>query len=143
MESDDSMWALYERWGAHHEVARDAGDKLRRFGTFKEMLRSVYAADPGDKHYVLGLIVFADMTSQAQGLCGACWAFAAAAAVESLNAIKGNGLLVDLSPQEPIDCDRGNNGCTGGFALKVFDYIEGARVAGRSHEFYRGSRPTD
>jgi hypothetical protein len=36
MESDESMWALYERWGARCEVARDAGEKLRRFGIFKE-----------------------------------------------------------------------------------------------------------
>ncbi|CAN6164966.1 unnamed protein product [Urochloa humidicola] len=182
MESDDSMSALYDRWAAHYEVARDAGDKVRRFSTFKETVRRVYAADPGDKHYVVGLNVFADLTTEEfragyacerpahggarqidaggkrhfnitpeaegdepppavdwskkicnghpcvskvkfQGVCGSYWAFSAAAAVESLNAIKGTGLLVDLSPQELVDCDRKNDGCRGGFAAKAFDYI--------------------
>ncbi|KAG2612335.1 hypothetical protein PVAP13_4KG273900 [Panicum virgatum] len=62
MESNDSMWALYERWSAHYEVARDAGDKLRRFRVFKETARSVYARHLGDRHYMLGLNSFADMT---------------------------------------------------------------------------------
>jgi hypothetical protein len=37
-----------------------------------------------------------------QGRCGACWAFAAAGAVESLNAIKGTSVPMDLSPQELV-----------------------------------------
>lgn len=58
MESDDSMWALYDRWAARYGVARHPGEKLRRFAIFKDTARRVYA---GDKHYVLGLNVFADM----------------------------------------------------------------------------------
>nr|BAD00046.1 cysteine protease [Triticum aestivum] len=41
-----------------------------------------------------------------QGACGCCWAFAAAATVESLNKING-GELVDLSVQELVDCSTG------------------------------------
>jgi KDEL-tailed cysteine endopeptidase len=37
-----------------------------------------------------------------QGRCGACWAFAAAGAVESLNVIKGTSVPMDLSPQELV-----------------------------------------
>lgn len=72
MESEDSMWALYDRWGARYGVVRDAGDKLRRFGIFKETARRVYAAHPGDKHYVLGLNIFADMATDEFRAAYAC-----------------------------------------------------------------------
>ncbi|XP_039841847.1 vignain-like [Panicum virgatum] len=147
---------------AHYEVARDTGDKLRRFLVFKETACSVYARHPGDRHYVLGLNSFADMTTeefrdsftrerpavggerhvdasgerhfnitpQAEGdklleLPDAVdWRTkdaTATPAVESLNAIKRNIGLVDLSPQELVDCcDREKSGCNGGFAVKAF-----------------------
>ncbi|KAJ3034873.1 hypothetical protein HDV00_004561 [Rhizophlyctis rosea] len=47
-----------------------------------------------------------------QGPCNSCVAFATVATVESLTAISG-GALVDLSPQQMIDCNPapGNGGC--------------------------------
>jgi KDEL-tailed cysteine endopeptidase len=47
-----------------------------------------------------------------QGACGACWAFAAIAAAESLNAINRRG-LIPLSEQQLVDCSGSfrNRGC--------------------------------
>jgi hypothetical protein len=58
-----------------------------------------------------------------QGVCGACWAFVAAAATEASVIING-GDLVDLSAQELIDCDtKFDNGCNGGNPIYAFQYI--------------------
>jgi len=68
-----------------------------------------------------------------QGHCGSCWAFAAAATLESHVAIN-TGLLYDLSPQQIAMCSPnpdqcgGTGGCGGATAEIAFDYVAGAGV---------------
>ena len=70
-----------------------------------------------------------------QGQCGSGWAFAAAAAIESMNAVNGGGLPL-LSEQQLVDCSDfvgtddyygnprvGNNGCSGGWVFTAFDHV--------------------
>ena len=59
-----------------------------------------------------------------QGLCGACWAFSAIAAIESMRIMVYN-TTSDLSEQQLVDCSGsyGNGGCGGGWMVPVFRYV--------------------
>ncbi|KAF7082393.1 hypothetical protein CFC21_086266 [Triticum aestivum] len=181
LESEKSLWALYDRWCEHHNVGRDLGEKARRFSVFKENARMVHKFNQGDARYKLSLNLFGDMTDeevdggygrcsnplpnsakQRQGRvthgvlatrdnypmyvdwrmtgydqrpsavtnvknqrgCGACWAFAATAAVEGINSIRTRK-LVSFSAQQLVDCDKGSAGCGGGNAILAFKYMMG------------------
>ena len=51
-----------------------------------------------------------------------CWAFAAVATVESLNAMV-TGTLISLSEQEIVDCDDQGTHCRPGNTAKAYKYI--------------------
>lgn len=59
-----------------------------------------------------------------QGSCGACYAFASAAAVEGLH-FRQVGKLVQLAPQQLVDCSGayGNMGCDGGIMQYAYKYV--------------------
>ncbi|XP_003559143.2 macrodontain-1 [Brachypodium distachyon] len=76
-----------------------------------------------------------------QNPCGGCWAFAAAAAVESLVFLK-TGSLIPLSEQQLIDCDTSspNKGCNGGSVAKAFIYISSTGLTSQEHYPYERSQ---
>jgi len=57
--------------------------------------------------------------------CGSCWAFSTVENVESMwiLAKKGTNTTVDLSPQQVVDCDNGDDGCGGGDPPTAYQYI--------------------
>jgi len=57
-----------------------------------------------------------------QGQCGSCWAFSTTESIESMNAIKGNG-LTSLSMQQIVVCDHTDHGCNGGNPPTAYDYV--------------------
>jgi len=60
-----------------------------------------------------------------QSTCSSCYAFAAAGAIEGLQAIQ-NKMLVSFSAEQIVDCSQpqGNRGCSGGNMVLSYDYVE-------------------
>ncbi|KAF5957360.1 hypothetical protein HYC85_004585 [Camellia sinensis] len=63
LETEESLWDLYERWRSHHTVSRSLDDKHNRFNVFKYNVYYVRNVNKKDKPYKLKLNKFADMTN--------------------------------------------------------------------------------
>ncbi|XBH67893.1 hypothetical protein VPH35_096189 [Triticum aestivum] len=59
--SDETLWALYERWCRFHRMARDHDEMTRRFGRFKFKARHVYEFNKSGRSYTKGLTQFSDL----------------------------------------------------------------------------------
>jgi len=57
-----------------------------------------------------------------QGLCGACWAFAANGDMEGTNFLKTQNLL-SLSEQFLTSCDTLDKGCSGGMMATAYEWV--------------------
>ncbi|AWW14387.1 v-cath [Hyposidra talaca nucleopolyhedrovirus] len=69
-----------------------------------------------------------------QDVCGACWAFATLASIESQYAIKNN-VHIDLSEQQMIDCDYVDMGCEGGLLHTAFEQMIQMNGLVQEHEY--------
>jgi cathepsin F len=58
-----------------------------------------------------------------QGQCGSCWAFSATENIESMSALAGNQ-LIELAPEQIVDCDTVDQGCNGGDTPTAFQYVQ-------------------
>jgi len=55
-----------------------------------------------------------------QGQCGSCWAFSTVGTLESAYEI-ATGKLYSLAEQQLVDCDRSDDGCSGGWPHSAYD----------------------
>lgn len=74
-----------------------------------------------------------------QAICGSCWAFAAAGALEGAYFLKNGGNLIRFSEQSMTDCswDFDNRGCSGGTEHSAFDWVQ--KVGGVPTDLEYGS----
>jgi len=57
-----------------------------------------------------------------QGQCGSCWAFSATEQIESMAQLSG-APLVKRAPQQLVDCEKQDLGCSGGLPTHAFSYV--------------------
>jgi len=72
-----------------------------------------------------------------QGMCGACYTFSAANAIESAIAIRDGTAPLQLSNQQILDCSD-QRGCIGGTMDESFEYVAKFGLCEYQHYPYRG-----
>jgi C1A family cysteine protease len=71
-----------------------------------------------------------------QGQCGSCWAFSTVGTLESAYQIAA-GKLYSFAEQQLVDCDRNNDGCSGGWPHTAYDrYYSNTGVCSESSYRY-------
>ncbi|KAJ6970639.1 hypothetical protein NC653_035043 [Populus alba x Populus x berolinensis] len=63
LESEESLWDLYEKWRSHHTVSTSLDEKRKRFNVFRANVLHVHNTNKMDRPYKLKLNKFADMTN--------------------------------------------------------------------------------
>jgi len=58
-----------------------------------------------------------------QGSCGSCWAFSTVGTIEGFVVVKKSQALVSLSPQQLVDCDKTDHGCSGGLPTNAIAWV--------------------
>ncbi|KAF3336340.1 putative cysteine protease 2 [Carex littledalei] len=165
VESDETLWQLYEKWRRHHTVSRDMNDKQKRFNVFKENVKYIHEENKKDKPYKLALNKFADMTREEfrQTYAGSKIHHHASLRgaprgsesfmyenVESVPASvdwRQMGAVTAVKNQgQCVNCDISENyGCNGGLMDYVFEYIKknGGITTEKSYPYVAKQRSCD
>nr|CAB3480425.1 unnamed protein product [Digitaria exilis] len=61
MESDEALWAFYERWCKHYNLERDHDEMAHRFDEFKRTVFMVHQVNNANLPYKLEVNMFADV----------------------------------------------------------------------------------
>ncbi|CAL5092913.1 unnamed protein product [Urochloa decumbens] len=64
LESEETMWALYERWRGFYNVKRDHDDVVSRFVHFKDRARRIHEFNKLGKPWSWGLQIYGDLTPE-------------------------------------------------------------------------------
>lgn len=75
--------------------------------------------------------------------CGGCYAFSVATSIEA-QIFRRTGKVVDLSPQQIIDCSvgKGNTGCHGGSLRATLKFLDTTRGLMRESDYSYASEVT-
>ncbi|CAO1940678.1 unnamed protein product [Urochloa humidicola] len=60
LESDEALWAFYERWRKHYNLERDRDEMARRFDEFKRTVFDVHQVNNSNLPYKCEVNMFAD-----------------------------------------------------------------------------------
>jgi hypothetical protein len=108
MATEEAMSALYQRWAAHHRVARNVAETARRFDIFKDKVRRIHAFNKqGNAPFFLGLNQFGDMTEaevdKTYGDCSTSIAYESDGAWPTGPAPTDASRVLILPPPEQVD----------------------------------------